>query len=483
MTLNLLNNEHANIWCFEALFLHTILKQLRTPMVYQLIFKATLFNRALSAFALLACTLFGVEYSYGQTTCSSPPNCELIGNNLSGSLSATSFTAGSNVSFTLAVSSTFVASSTISSYIRYNNGACTGGTTGTNLSLRIQIDSSTNTMDQWWGFFNTASECSSSMISDGLTGTMVYNQDTPRSEATTTIPINLGTGLAAGTYNVIGRIGSTTAHSKFVNLGSFTVAAAPTPTLLVSPTSLNFSSAGSTQSFSITSNTSWTVSDNAAWISVSPTSGSNNGTVSVTVTTNTGAARNGTVTVTAGTLTRTVSVSQDATAPLPPTCPGSVTASSNSPVSVGGTISLSASVTGSDTGITYIWTGPNGFSSSVQNPVITGATLAMSDTYTVRISKAGCPDLIDDIDVTVNSSLPLPSLPSSLSPSPVSLNFSNTGSPSQTVNVTASSTVAWMVTANESWINVSGGSGSGNGSFLSAVPLIPILHQEAAALR
>jgi len=40
---------------------------------------------------------------------------------------------------------------------------------------------------------------------------------------------------------------------------------------------------------------------------------------------------------------------------------------------------------------TYLWSGPNGYSSSAQNPVIPNATTAMAGTYTVKaISAAGC---------------------------------------------------------------------------------------------
>lgn len=83
-----------------------------------------------------------------------------------------------------------------------------------------------------------------------------------------------------------------------------------TASLSVSPTSISYGSGAGSQNVAVTSNTSWSVSDNQSWISASPTSGTNNGTVAVSVTANTGAARNGTVTFTAGTLTQTVNISQ-----------------------------------------------------------------------------------------------------------------------------------------------------------------------------
>ena len=59
------------------------------------------------------------------------------------------------------------------------------------------------------------------------------------------------------------------------------------------------------------------------------------------------------------------------------------TASCNSNICVGGTIHLSVPAVSN---ATYTWSGPDGFTSTVQNPVITNATLAMAGTYTVIIS-------------------------------------------------------------------------------------------------
>ncbi|MDW8236749.1 MAG: immunoglobulin domain-containing protein, partial [Bacteroidia bacterium] len=63
------------------------------------------------------------------------------------------------------------------------------------------------------------------------------------------------------------------------------------------------------------------------------------------------------------------------------------TASSNSPVCPGEAIHLSAS---NITGATYVWTGPNGFYSTNQNPTISNAATAHAGTYCVRVYVAGC---------------------------------------------------------------------------------------------
>ena len=72
-----------------------------------------------------------------------------------------------------------------------------------------------------------------------------------------------------------------------------------------------FTADGQSKTATISSNVDWTVTDNQSWISVSPTSGSDNGTISITTTENTStSARNGIVTVTGGDLTKTISISQ-----------------------------------------------------------------------------------------------------------------------------------------------------------------------------
>ena len=61
-----------------------------------------------------------------------------------------------------------------------------------------------------------------------------------------------------------------------------------------------------------------------------------------------------------------------------------VTASNSGPVCHGGTINLYASGTGNNQ--LYSWTGPNNFTSTLQNPVITNFTSAAAGTYTVTVT-------------------------------------------------------------------------------------------------
>lgn len=62
-------------------------------------------------------------------------------------------------------------------------------------------------------------------------------------------------------------------------------------------------------------------------------------------------------------------------------------AANNSPVCEGGSIQLS---TPSLAGATYRWTGPNGFSSVAQNPLLTGVALTAKGDYTLAVTMNGC---------------------------------------------------------------------------------------------
>ncbi len=102
-------------------------------------------------------------------------------------------------------------------------------------------------------------------------------------------------------------------------------------------------------------------------------------------------------------------------APVP-----TATASSNSPVCEGANLNLSG---GSDIGVTYAWTGPNSFSSTAQNPTITGVAINAAGTYSlIATSAAGCPSVASVIEVIVNGLPPTPTI------SPVTATICNGGS-------------------------------------------------------
>jgi len=86
-----------------------------------------------------------------------------------------------------------------------------------------------------------------------------------------------------------------------------------------------------------------------------------------------------------------------------------VTATENTPICVGGDIELTATVDneGDFNGfITYEWSGPNGYTSTAQNPVIPNATLADAGTYTVLVTTSGTCKGQSTVEVEVYNTLP-----------------------------------------------------------------------------
>lgn len=81
--------------------------------------------------------------------------------------------------------------------------------------------------------------------------------------------------------------------------------------------------------------------------------------------------------------------------------PTAATASSNSPVCQNSSINLAATTI---SGATYSWTGPNGFSSTDQNPIIPNAQAADAGSYSVTTSMNGCSSSANATSVLINPS-------------------------------------------------------------------------------
>ena len=91
--------------------------------------------------------------------------------------------------------------------------------------------------------------------------------------------------------------------------------------------------------------------------------------------------------------------SSEVSATLICTPPPAPTASNNGPIYQGMTLNLTASTV---TSASYSWTGPNGFTSALQNPSIASATTAASGTYSVIASIGGCTSTAGTTTVLVN---------------------------------------------------------------------------------
>ena len=114
----------------------------------------------------------------------------------------------------------------------------------------------------------------------------------------------------------------------------------------------------------------------------------------------------------------------DGAAPPPPTL------SSNGPICADSVLMLFA--TDTTAGIVYHWSGPLGFSSTLQNPIITNASAGASGNYLCTITKVstGCVSAASSLAVTVK---PTPTIPAFTGNSPVcegtALNINATSSP------------------------------------------------------
>jgi hypothetical protein len=86
--------------------------------------------------------------------------------------------------------------------------------------------------------------------------------------------------------------------------------------------------------------------------------------------------------------------------PLPP----APLVGSNSPVLAGNEILLTA---GTITGASYSWSGPNGFTSNLQNPSILSATTANAGEYSAFATVGGCDGASSSVTVIVNTETPV----------------------------------------------------------------------------
>ncbi len=216
------------------------------------------------------------------------------------------------------------------------------------------------------------------------------------------------TALAAGTYSLTITVSGCTSA-----IGTTTVTVNPTP---VAPTAGSNSPVCIGATINLTASNivgatySWTGPNSFSSAlqnpSISGATATMTGTYSVTATVSGCSSAFGTTTV--------------VVSPVPAT----PTASSNSPVCQGTTLNLNAS---NVAGATYTWTGPNSFSSSIQNPSIAGVTLAAAGTYSVTATVAGCTGLAGTTTVVVNAT---PTAPTAASNSPVCVGT--------TLNLTAS---------------------------------------------
>lgn len=227
--------------------------------------------------------------------------------------------------------------------------------------------------------------------------------------------INPASAAAAGTYSCI------------VTVNGASSTAATTNVVIVSPpTAGNNGPICEGQTLNLTAST--VANATYAWTGPNAfTSSAQNPSISnVTQATHAGTYS---VTVTVGAVTSDPATT-NATINLVPSAP---TAGSNSPVCENGALNLTATTIAN---ATYAWTGPNGFTSSAQNPSISPVSTAAAGNYNVTVTVNGCTSNSAQTTVAITAA---PSAPTVGSNSPIA--------EGQTLNLTASAvtnaTYAW----------------------------------------
>ncbi|MCW3103576.1 MAG: hypothetical protein JWO09_2016 [Bacteroidetes bacterium] len=205
------------------------------------------------------------------------------------------------------------------------------------------------------------------------------------------------TAAMAGTYSV------TVTVSGCTSLPGTTVVAvnsSVTPSVTVSQTAgTNPMCAGSSATFTATPTNGGTT-PSYQW----QVNGSNVGSNSPTYTSSTltsGQSVTCTMTSSSGCAVPASATSTGITMTVNPV-PSAPSAGSNTPVCSGNTVDLTATTVA---GATYSWTGPNSFTSSVQNPSTAASTAAMAGTYSVTVTVSGCTSAAATTAVVVNTSV------------------------------------------------------------------------------
>ena len=279
--------------------------------------------------------------------------------------------------------------------------------------------------------------------SENGTVTITAEANTANTPQQATLTVS-GTGFEKRTINVI--------------IAGTNTTPTPTPTLNVSVQTLNFGDAGEGHDFTITSNTNWTVASSADWLTVSPSGGSNNGTVSVTARPNTNTTeRTATVTVSGeGVPVRTINIIQGAAAYILNVSPTSLDFND-----FGGqqqTITIESNVNWSASSDAQGWLTVSPSSGSAGNRTVTvtattGNTSTTQRTATITVTGGST---TRTVSVKQAGVAPILSLSTS------SLSFTNVG---EQQSFTVTSNTNWSIVSNvPNWLTISPLSGSNTGT-------------------
>ncbi len=287
--------------------------------------------------------------------------------------------------------------------------------------------------------------------------------------------------LAVGTYNTIIALSATGATAVTIPV-SLIVEAAPVPPIIrTSPATLSFTavqgdSNSNSQTVSISNSGSglltWSASENASWLGISPTSGTGNG--SVTVTTTPGA-------LTAGTYNTlvTINATNAASVSIPisftVTAPSATVALSSSSLTFSGverganpasqtvTVNSNGNWTAHSTApwLTLSPSSGNGNGSIAASIALSSAVVGTNNA-TITVTSGGVARTIS-VTLTVSAA--------SLTASPNSVTFTATqGAVNPSAQAIAiSSNGTWTVSGGAPWLSLSPTSGSNNGTITASV--------------
>ncbi|HRK82205.1 MAG TPA: BACON domain-containing protein [Saprospiraceae bacterium] len=241
------------------------------------------------------------------------------------------------------------------------------------------------------------------------------------------------------------------------NSGTFQLSLTCTaaPTLTVSPATINQTAAAGSATISVTSNCSaWTVSGAPAWATVSPTSGSNNGTITVSFQANTSTqSRSATLTIAGCTITRQVSITQAGAAVTLEVSPANI---SQTAAAGSASISVTSNCSSWTVSGAPAWATVSPASGS-NNGTITVSFQANTSTQSrsATLTIAGC-------TITRQVSITQAGAAVTLEVSPA--NISQTAAAgSASISVTSNCS-SWTVSGAPAWATVSPASGSNNGT-------------------
>ena len=306
---------------------------------------------------------------------------------------------GSNVSNSYSYTTSALTSNATVYCIMTSNATCASPTTATSSTIIITVNPTPNTPSPS-ASPNPVCAGQQLTLNSGISGSYTYNWSGPNgftSSQQNPVISNIQTS-GGGQYSLTVTEGNCSSQP-----GSVTITVNPLPT------NVN-ASAGTNpicQGLTLNLNSSATNAISYVW---SGPNGYNSSTQNAIIN-NMQSAEAGTYTLTAGNSCGSVTAVVNVSVTSIPSNP--IASASPNPICQGQSLNLSSSATGATA---YSWSGPNGYSSSSQNPTISNIQSAQNGTYTITSSNS-CGSVSASVSVTVN---PLPSnVTASASPNPI----------------------------------------------------------------